>query len=341
MSIRFCSLIRRVAVSALMPALSLLWMAPPAAAQQPQPAPQPEKRVNVMIQRSGAPGDVLIRTAEPAGFHMVGAAMAFEGPAVKGAPYSADAVNELYQKLADGNTISRNTSSKVYRDSEGRTRREQTLPNIGPWAAEGTPKTVIHISDPVAGVNYILHPDEKRAVKVPAPKVFFRSGDGQESKHMTVESGATVTHETRVERKIVIAGAGAPGDMSPGGPRVAAIGPVHDTMVFVNKGDAPKPESLGTQMINGVLAEGTRLVTTIPAGQIGNAAPLVTTSENWYSNDLKAMVKSTTSDPRMGDNTYELRNIVRAEPNPSLFQVPPDYTITEGPVHFEHKIEKK
>jgi hypothetical protein len=340
MSIRFCSLTRRVAVSALMPTVFLLWMAPPAAAQQPQPAPQAEKRVNVMIRDSGAPGDVLIRTAEPAGFHMVSAAMAFEGPAVKGAPYSADAVNEVYQKLADGNTISRNTSSKVYRDSEGRTRREQTLPNIGPWAAEGTPKTVIHVSDPVAGVNYILHPDEKRAVKVPAPKVFMRTKEGEPGKQVTVESGTTVTHETRVERKIVIAGPG-PGAMSPGGARVAAMGPMHDTMVFVNKGDAPKPESLGTQMINGVLAEGTRLVTTIPAGQIGNAAPIVTTSENWYSNDLKAMVKSKTSDPRMGDNTYELRSIVRAEPSPLLFQVPPDYTISEDAVRFEHKIDKK
>jgi hypothetical protein len=35
------------------------------------------------------------------------------------------------------------------------------------------------------------------------------------------------------------------------------------------------------------------------------------------------------SDPRTGDTTYRLTNIVRAEPDPALFQVPPGFTVRE------------
>src|ERR1700675_1466087 len=45
---------------------------------------------------------------------------------VKNAPFSADAITESSHTLADGNHIRQSVNSKVYRDSEGRTRREQT-----------------------------------------------------------------------------------------------------------------------------------------------------------------------------------------------------------------------
>ncbi|HSP67394.1 MAG TPA: hypothetical protein VLN48_06685, partial [Bryobacteraceae bacterium] len=48
------------------------------------------------------------------------------GPAVKGAPYSAEAVNETIQMLADGNRIVRRTTAMQYRDNDGRERREET-----------------------------------------------------------------------------------------------------------------------------------------------------------------------------------------------------------------------
>jgi hypothetical protein len=43
---------------------------------------------------------------------------------------------------------------------------------------------------------------------------------------------------------------------------------------------------------------------------------------------MNVMIKR--SDPRTGDNVFQLTNIVRAEPDASLFQVPPDYTMKEG-----------
>lgn len=89
-------------------------------------------------------------------------------------------------------------------------------------------------------------------------------------------------------------------------------------------------ESLGTQTIEGVLAEGTRSTTTIPAGQIGNERPIEIVSERWFSPDLKVLVMSRQSDPRFGETTYRLSNIVIGHPEPSLFEVPPDFHVVES-----------
>src|SRR6267154_3334865 len=91
-----------------------------------------------------------------------------------------------------------------------------------------------------------------------------------------------------------------------------------------------KKESLGTQAINGVNAEGTRITRTIPAGQIGNDKPIQIVFERWYSPDLQIVVKSTRTDPRFGTTTYALTNVQRAEPSAALFTVPSDYTVKEG-----------
>src|ERR1039457_5170841 len=45
----------------------------------------------------------------------------------KNAPFSADVTIESSRTLADGNHIRQTVNSKVYRDSEGRTRREQAV----------------------------------------------------------------------------------------------------------------------------------------------------------------------------------------------------------------------
>src|SRR5882672_12804368 len=80
----------------------------------------------------------------------------FGGPVVKDAPYSAEAVTETVQTLADGNRIVQTSSAKIYRDSAGRTRHEQSLKAIGPWAVSGEPPVMISIDDPVSGVHYNL-----------------------------------------------------------------------------------------------------------------------------------------------------------------------------------------
>jgi hypothetical protein len=87
-------------------------------------------------------------------------------------------------------------------------------------------------------------------------------------------------------------------------------------------------EDLGTQTVNGLLATGTRITETIAAGAMGNQQPLQIVRETWISTDLKVPVSIKTSDPRFGNVTMQLTNIVRAEPDASLFQVPSSYTVT-------------
>src|ERR687885_1082443 len=63
----------------------------------------------------------------------------FDGKVVKGAPYSAQAITETTRTLADGNKIRNKTTASIYRDGEGRTRREQELGAVGPWIVSGEP----------------------------------------------------------------------------------------------------------------------------------------------------------------------------------------------------------
>ena len=72
-----------------------------------------------------------------------------------GRPYSAEAVTESLQVLGDGNRISRRTATRVFRDNEGRTRREQPGP-------AGVGETIT-IWDPVSSTSFMLDPSTKTA----------------------------------------------------------------------------------------------------------------------------------------------------------------------------------
>jgi hypothetical protein len=91
-----------------------------------------------------------------------------------------------------------------------------------------------------------------------------------------------------------------------------------------------KTEDLGTQVMQGINAQGKRVTRAIPAGKEGNEKEIDIVTETWYSPDLQVVVMSKTSDPRFGDSTYQLSAITRAEPDPSLFAVPADYAVTAG-----------
>ncbi len=90
------------------------------------------------------------------------------GKVVAGAPYSGTTLIETTQTLADGTTINRKIQATVFRDSQGRVRRETSLPAIGPLAASGQSKAFVLIHDPVAGTAYELRPDQKTVVQLPA-----------------------------------------------------------------------------------------------------------------------------------------------------------------------------
>jgi hypothetical protein len=95
--------------------------------------------------------------------------------------------------------------------------------------------------------------------------------------------------------------------------------------------DPVNTEDLGSQNMEGVLVKGTRTTRTIPAGEIGNEQPITVVTEVWTSPELKTVVYSKRSDPRMGEQTFRLTNLVRGDPNPSLFTVPADFKIVDDP----------
>ena len=260
--------------------------------------------------------DVIIRgPASMSGPQMHAEFIAVEvapGKVVKGAPYSAEAVTETTQTLADGNRIQHKNTAMLYRDSQGRTRREQTLSGVGPFAAASEPLQTIFISDPVVGVSYHLESRSKTARKVPPPAAM-------------VKARAKPGEAEVFERKIVIEGESA-----------EAQHQVEARFVSRRGSETGKTESLGKRMIEGLEAEGTRTLMTIPAGQIGNERPIEIVSERWYSPQLQVVVYSKRNDPRFGETTYRLVNTSRSEPLASLFQVPPDYTVKESPQVIRH-----
>lgn len=102
------------------------------------------------------------------------------GKVVSGAPFSAVAVSESTQTLSDGNHITRKTQTNLFRDSQGRVRREMNFSAIGTVAEAGQSRTFIVIHDPVAQVGYALQPDQKVAHKMAfAGAKHVPEGDGQ------------------------------------------------------------------------------------------------------------------------------------------------------------------
>jgi hypothetical protein len=232
--------------------------------------------------------------------------------ALTGAPYSATITSEFVQTLSDGNKIERKATTNVYRDGQGRTRREQTLPAIGQYSATSGAPRAIFINDPVARVNYVLDPNRKIARKMTRPNIqILRGGpDGGPERGVAIGPG--------------------PGGPGPGGNPPQA-GTARAQRLQRRQDQNVTSESLGSQNIEGILVQGTRVTRTIPAGTVGNQNPIQVTSERWYSPDLQINLLVKNVDPMRGTTTTTLSNIRRDEPAASLFQVPSDYTIQEPP----------
>ena len=216
-----------------------------------------------------------------------------ESGLVKGAPYSADVVTDSVQTLGDGNRILRHTVARVYRDSEGRTRREADRPN-------GTSE--ITISDPVAQTSWVLDTDRHTARQTPGRAALAAdAAKALEIKARALQGEMTVFLNGQFQAIAL----GQPGESR----------------------DQSVEEHLPSRIIEGLRVEGTRRTQTIAAGAIGNERPLVLMTEEWTSPDLKVLVLSEHSDPRTGTSTYKLVKVSRAEPSAALFQVPADYTV--------------
>lgn len=227
---------------------------------------------------------------------------------VKGLPFSADVIEETDQYLADGNHIHRENHGKVFRDSEGRMRTEN---EIGSAMAGSKPFLHILINDPVQNTFILLNPETQ---------------------------AATVHH--LMQRPVAASGSNSvPTNASPSQARTAAD-PQSQALIQSLRDKQGQSmvrqhsrEDLGTMEIEGFIVKGTRFTTTTPAGAIGNDKPMTTTSERWFSEDLKMDLLIKSSSPESGQHVRRLVNIRSGDPDPLLFQVPVDYTVKEQDTH--------
>ena len=285
---------------------------------------------------------------------------------VKNAPFSAEAVSESVQTLFDGNKITRSSTTKIYRNSEGRVRREMDR-SSGGFAIFPSFEPMVTIVDPL-GAKMMLDTEARIATTIaplPLGQVnIVRAGQLSEEQRVKIEklkelklkSGEPLTDEqkkllekyhvelralaptavvtgqvagtvTATAPTAIVTGSAGSGTWSTFG--AGTLSPAAGFGSNDSKYDT-RTEELGSRDFDGVQAEGTRRVTTIPAGAIGNERPIETAYERWYSKELQIVVMSKHSDPRFGEQTYRLTNIVRAEPDPTLFNVPNGYKVVSG-----------
>lgn len=217
-----------------------------------------------------------------------------ELPTTPGQPFSAVAQTQSTTVFADGNRIVRTNTVRYFRDGEGRTRTER---DMGP--AEGSAaqsRTMITINDPVGAVRYVLNPQKKSAMVLKLP------------------AGALPPEATEDGPLETTASFGLLGLGMALGANPRTVESASDTTL------------LGQKVISGVSATGTRVVRTIPSGAFGNEKPIVSNLERWLSPELGVPVQITQQSSIGGTLTLNVSQIVRAEPNPSLFTVPADYT---------------
>jgi hypothetical protein len=207
----------------------------------------------------------------------------FRDKVVTGRPFSGTEEHHTLQVLGDGTRIENKSNDKYYRDDQGRTRVERE---------DGT----VLMDDPVLGTSS----ETGRSLKMQA-----------DAKSVAVNRAKTFSFTT--------SGAASGGD-AVRTEKLTAEAMAKLAKVKAANGESHKEEDLGFQIVNGVSAQGTRITTTIPAGQIGNDRPIDIVSENWYSPDLQMLIRSSNKDPRFGETTYNLTIISQTPPDPSLFQ---------------------
>ena len=233
---------------------------------------------------------------------------------VKGAPFSAEAISESVQVLADGNKITRSATTRLYRDSEGRFRREEVPGSVGNSGTLFGFQQTISILDPVAGVRFSLNPTAKTAHRVAISNTIPETVIRGNSTLLNLPSRVQV--ETALKQNYQI---------------IQTIPANPASPILAASGNAPKTESLGMRQIEGVEAEGTRSIVTMAAGAVGNERAFDIVYERWYSKELQMIVLSKHSDPRFGEQTYRLINVNRAEPERTLFMPSSDYKILSEP----------
>ncbi len=288
-----------------------------------------------------------------------------------GNPICAEFATEHRQSFTDGNRISRSTSSSIYRDAQGRIRRDSQL-SVPGLPAGYSAATFITIVDHQLGYGYVLDPQEMVARR------YELNGAGPSYvAHLSAQGngGALLSPDPQK-----VAGSGAnSASAGTGGPHwrlhVFAArriqGPSDSSATATSSGStakhlsssflsedsgfasaptmridqpflaAPNPvrtENLGEETILGFRVYGTRVITTLPAGQIGNERPIDIVSEQWFSPDLELVMRSVHSDPWAGEFTTTVTKVSRGDQPASLFEVPAPYRIIDSASESEHHV---
>ena len=222
-------------------------------------------------------------------------------------PFTAEFKTTVVQVLANGATISTESTRTQARDGQGRYYDANTL-----MPRDGRPQvTSFHISDPIAGTETRWDSQQKKATVYQLPPVDQRHGCWQ-SESDSSKWVYPLTPEQRTTEKAT--------ELSP----PAVMPTVSDHAVH---------EKLGTDVIQGLQVHGSRTTFTIPAGQAGNDQPLVHTSEIWFSDEYRLQARWINDDPQQGKTMRELVGFTPGEPDPSLFQPPQGYEVVTEELH--------
>jgi hypothetical protein len=208
-------------------------------------------------------------------------------------PYTANQKTTTVQTLANGTTITRETTARIARDSSGRTFRE-TVMDYRTGDGQIPKQSMFNVMDPVNRLNINWSSNSKVA------NVFHMPDPAQ------------------VRR--------TPPPLSPA---PAPSANVQTAVIPRPRMPEAHTESLGTKTIDGLEATGTRTTQTFAVGEIGNDQPIIVTHETWMSIDLRISVLQIDDDPRTGVRTTQLIDIERGEPDPALFDPPEGYTIKD------------
>jgi len=224
-------------------------------------------------------------------------------------PYTAEFKTVRVQTLANGTTITRESTEVRAMDSQHRTMVATTMPG---FSGPKTTYSTYHVDDPIDGTE-ISWDSRRKKTQLSKPP----SGDQARGCWRSDNGNITMNFS---------------GGLQPVGGSKAAS---NTSTAPAPSSDRPKPalEDLGTANIQGLEAHGHRTIMITPIGAQGNDQPLLHTDEIWTSSEFGFMVRNIMDDPRSGKRTMEMTSFTPGEPDPALFQPPADYEVVTIEFH--------
>lgn len=225
----------------------------------------------------------------------------FEHMLVRNTPMSAQVMVEIVWPGRNGDTATRQTIYAIYRDSDGRTRRDLMSEKASP----ANDPILSIITDPSNRMSFISN-HRSKTVRQLTDVTESNEREASKTSSATTPRGTptgfvSIGAETRKKQSKDLSGSRA----------------------------SLQKEFLGQREVEGVMAEGSRMVQSVNQGAFGPGRTVEITTEEWYSPELHAVVLITYDDPRFGKSEYRLTNIERSEPARTLFSVPQNYKRTD------------